>query len=141
MKIKLSKVQWETMGKNAGWVKEAGLGQGLQNAWQGLGKSPSVLQDFKAGLGGTKINYGPLTASSSNGQPQPNQQMVKNVTQSVVNYLTNDVANSLTDSFLKNNIPLTAESIKQIQNAIQQLSIKASQLQPSQQQPQQQAVQ
>ena len=36
MKITISKTQWQMIGKKAGWMKEAGLGDAMKGAWQGF---------------------------------------------------------------------------------------------------------
>ena len=136
MKIKLSKVQWETMGKNAGWMKkEAGLGQGLQNAWQGLGRSPSVLQDFKAGLGGEKRTYGQPTVATNS--PFDTQNLSANNTPpEKVLELMKQLEAALPKGWSNGGMIKSYEQM--VANLKQQ---QPQQAQQPQQQPQQQAVQ
>ena len=125
-KIKISKSEWETIGKKNGWMKKAQFEQMPPNA---ISNATEALNNFN------QQNAQQTQQPSQNGQQEQwrqSPQYIKSVTDSAVKYL-NDIANNLGSTFTMNKVPLTQEAISAIQGAVQNIVQKASQLQPTQQ--------
>lgn len=116
--VKISQSEWTSIGKKAGWMKKSQFEGAVSDATQ-------ALQNLNQ-----QNQQGQQEQQNQQEQWRQSPQYIKSVTDSAVKYLL-EVANGLTGTFEMNKVPLTQEAIQAIQQAVQEISNKAAQLQPS----------